>query len=84
MEKINYKLNNEIMEKNKIFTFKTNINCGGCIAKVTPFLDSAKGISSWKVDIANKDKVLTVVSDGIPEGEIMKIVQNAGFKIETV
>ena len=28
----------------KTFTFKTNINCGGCIAKVTPFLDEVKGI----------------------------------------
>ena len=24
--------------------FTTNINCGGCIAKVTPFLDNKEGI----------------------------------------
>lgn len=72
------------METNKTFTFKTSINCGGCIAKVTPFLDSTKEISSWNVDTANKDKVLTVISNGITEEEIMKIVQSAGFKIEVI
>lgn len=72
------------METNKIFTFKTNINCGGCIAKVTPFLASAKGISSWNVDVTNKDKILTVVSDGISENEIVEIVKNGGFKIEII
>ncbi|SBV92873.1 heavy-metal-associated domain-containing protein [uncultured Dysgonomonas sp.] len=68
----------------KTFTFKTNINCGGCIAKVTPFLDEVKGISNWNVDTANKNKVLTVVSDGITENEVIDTVQKAGFKIETI
>ncbi|GAB6121503.1 heavy-metal-associated domain-containing protein [Dysgonomonas termitidis] len=68
----------------KTFTFKTNINCGGCIAKVTPFLDEVKGISNWNVDTTNKNKVLTVVSDGITESEVIDTVQKAGFKIETI
>lgn len=66
----------------KTFTFKTNINCGGCVAKVTPFLDKVNGVSSWNVDTANKDKVLTVVSDGITENEVIDIVKEAGFNIE--
>lgn len=68
----------------KIFTFKTNINCGGCIAKVTPFLDEVKGISNWNVDTANKNKILTVVSDGISESEVIDTVQKAGFKIDMI
>ncbi|EGJ99716.1 MULTISPECIES: heavy-metal-associated domain-containing protein [Dysgonomonas] len=68
----------------KTFTFKTNINCGGCIAKVTPFLDEVKGISNWNVDTENKNKILTVVSDGITESEVIDTVQKAGFKIETI
>lgn len=67
---------------NKTFTFRTNINCGGCIAKVTPFLDSLQGVAKWSVDTANKNKVLTVVSDGISVEEIIDTVQKAGFKIE--
>jgi copper chaperone len=62
--------------------FKTNINCSGCIAKVTPFLNDAEGISHWEVDTNNKDKILSVESDGITEAEVIKKVQEAGFKIE--
>lgn len=66
--------------ENKKFQFKTNINCSGCEAKVTPFLNDIK--SDWKVDTTNKDKVLTVNSEGINEQEVIEAVQKAGFKIE--
>ena len=69
------------MEK-KDFQFKTNINCGSCVATVTPFLNDAEGICHWKVDTSNKDKVLTVKSEGITEKEVIEAVQKAGFKIE--
>ena len=68
--------------ENKQFQFKTNINCGGCIASVKPYLDKAEGIWHWEVDTANKDKVLTVKSEGITEQEVILTVQKAGFKIE--
>ena len=68
--------------ENKQFQFKTNINCGGCIASVKPHLDKAEGICHWEVDTANKDKVLTVKSEGITEQEVILTVQKAGFKIE--
>jgi len=67
---------------NKNYQFKTNINCGGCVASVKPFLDKAEGICHWEVDTNNKDKVLTVHSDGISEQEIIETVQKAGYKIE--
>lgn len=62
--------------------FKTNINCGGCVASVTPFLNEVEGISHWEVDTTNKDKILTVHSDGITKEEVIQKVQEAGFKIE--
>lgn len=68
--------------ENKEFQFKTNINCGGCIASVKPHLDNAEGICHWEVDTANKDKVLTVKSEGITEDQVIETVQKAGFKIE--
>lgn len=64
--------------------FKTNINCGGCVAKVTPFLNDADGICQWDVDTANKDKILSVNSKGITEEEVVRKVQEAGFKIEVL
>jgi len=69
---------------NQSLQFKTNINCGGCIAAVKPHLDNAEGICHWEVDTTNKDKVLTVKSDGIAQPEIIDIVKKAGFKIEPI
>lgn len=66
---------------NKTLKFKTNINCGGCVAKITPFLDKTEGISHWDVDIANRDKILSVHSEGITEAEVIQKVEKTGFKI---
>lgn len=70
--------------ENKELQFKTNINCGGCIASVKPHLDNKSGIAEWNVDIADKDKILTVKSEGITQEQVMEVVQKAGFKIEPV
>ena len=66
----------------KTLKFKTNINCGGCVAKITPFLNEAEGVCHWDVDTTNKDKILSVHSEGITEKEVIQKVQEAGFKIE--
>ncbi|PKP08107.1 MAG: hypothetical protein CVU09_17380 [Bacteroidetes bacterium HGW-Bacteroidetes-4] len=65
-------------------TFKTSINCGGCVARVTPALESLKGIARWNVDTGNPDKILSVQTDGITEEEIIQKVQESGFKIERI
>ena len=69
---------------NNTLTFKTNINCGGCIAKVKPFLDEKQGIAEWEVNTENKDKILTVTLDGISPNEVVETVKGAGFKIERI
>ena len=66
----------------KTLKFKTNINCSGCVEKVTPFLNDANGICHWDVDTANKDKILSVHSEGITEEEVSQKVKDVGFKIE--
>ena len=63
--------------------FKTNINCGSCIKSVTPFLDEAVGEGNWKVDTANPDKVLTVVTEE-EVADVIEAVTDAGFKIELI
>ena len=69
--------------KNKNLVFKTNINCGGCVASIKPHLDNAAGIEHWEVDAAHKDKILTVTSNTVTEQQVIQTVENAGFKIET-
>jgi len=66
----------------KTLKFKTNINCSRCVAKVTPFLNEGEGICHWDVDTTNKDKILSVHSEGITEKEVIQKVQEAGFKVE--
>ncbi|HSD13174.1 MAG TPA: heavy-metal-associated domain-containing protein [Flavobacterium sp.] len=64
--------------------FKTNINCSGCVAKVTPFLNPLLGENRWEVDTTAKDKILTVSADNLDEKALLEQVKNAGFKIESL
>ena len=68
----------------KQYQFKTNINCGGCVAKVTPVLNSNPDVKEWKVDTANPAKVLTVETQNLKEDDIKAIVAKAGFKAESL
>mgnify|MGYP000994544798 CR=1 FL=1 len=64
--------------------FKTNINCGGCVAKVAPFLNQLEEVENWKVDTANPDKILTVSGEDLSCELIQQSVERAGFMIEQV
>jgi len=68
------------MEKLK---FKTNINCGGCIAKFTPHIKDAQGVQAWSVDTTTPDKVLTIEGD-LTESEAIALVTKAGFQVREV
>jgi len=68
--------------EDKKMQFKTNINCGGCVSKVTPILNNKEEISHWEVDTTHTDKILTVVSKEMNEQEVVEVIQKAGFKIE--
>ena len=66
----------------KKIKFKTNINCNGCIASVTPYLEKVRSIDHWEVDISNKNKILTVKGEDLKKEEIEAVVKEAGFEIE--
>lgn len=70
--------------ENNTLKFKTNINCMGCVSKVTPELNKLTAIENWEVDIRNKDKVLTVEVSSDKQDEIISAVEKAGFKIEKI
>lgn len=63
--------------------FKTNIKCSGCIAKVTPFLNEALGNDSWKVDVTNPSKILTVVGEK-DHDKVIQAVKKAGYNAEAL
>ncbi len=64
--------------------FKTNINCGSCVAAITPHLNANKEIKSWAVDTANPQKVLTVETDSLSGETVAQIVEKAGYKAEAI
>jgi copper chaperone len=68
----------------KQYQFKTNINCGGCVAQVTPALNANTGINEWSVDTANPAKILTIKTESLGQDELKAIVEKAGFKAEVL
>ncbi|HRO47975.1 heavy-metal-associated domain-containing protein [Agriterribacter sp.] len=68
----------------KTIQLKTNINCGGCVAKVTPALNETIGENNWQVDTQNPSKILTVSGTEVNKDEVIKAVKKAGFKAEEV
>lgn len=67
----------------KTYKFKTNINCGGCIKKVTPYLNQLSDIE-WKVDIRDESKILEVKTSSVEAGVIIGKVKEAGYEIESL
>jgi copper chaperone len=66
------------------YKFKTNINFGGCVAKVTPLLNNKEGIEKWEVDINTPEKILTVETEDLPAAKVIEEVKKAGFTIVEV
>lgn len=61
------------------YQFKTNINCGGCIARVAPILNGNEDIKKWDVNTADPAKILTVETEVLSEAEVVALVKKAGF-----
>jgi hypothetical protein len=61
--------------------YKTNLNCGNCVAAVTPHLDAEGRIRRWSVDTKHPDKVLTVEGEGVGTEAVERLVAAAGFKV---
>ena len=68
----------------KTVKFKTNINCAGCVAKVSPFLNDHEGLESWDIDTSTPDKILTVELEDSDPITIIEAINKAGFKIESI
>jgi hypothetical protein len=61
--------------------YKTNLNCGSCVAAVTPHLNGEGRIRRWSVDTGSPDKVLTVEGDGVGAAAVGRLVAAAGFRV---
>ncbi|MBV07871.1 MAG: hypothetical protein CMN21_01485 [Rubinisphaera sp.] len=61
--------------------YKTNLNCGSCVSKVKPYLDSDPQINQWSVDTGTPAKILTVEGDSISRESLAQHLDQAGFKL---
>lgn len=68
----------------EILKFKTNVNCGGCIATITPHMNKVEGIVNWQVDTANPQKIMTVEADGLQPEVVVETLKKAGYKAEPI
>jgi len=62
--------------------FKTNINCGGCIAVVKPHLDQMQGLLKWEVNTSVPEKILTAEIDGISAAQLKETIEKQGYSAE--
>lgn len=69
------------MEK---LTFKTTVNCGSCIAKITPAMNELDEVENWKVDTDNPDKIMTVEGDDLSPELIIETLKKVGYKAESL
>ena len=68
----------------KTFKFKTTIKCSGCVANVTPILNSETTIQNWSVDITDPEKILTITTAGDQPVKSIELLEKAGYKIEPI
>lgn len=65
--------------------FKTNINCGGCIASVTPTLNTLKGVNKWEVDTSTPDKILSIQAEnGLAAQEVVESLKKRGYQAQKI
>ncbi|NBA84456.1 hypothetical protein GVN16_01710 [Emticicia sp. CRIBPO] len=65
--------------------FKTSINCGGCVATVTPVLNKIEEISEWNVDTLNPEKILSIeTSEPLDPAKVIEKLKEAGHKAELI
>lgn len=69
---------------NTVLKFKTNLMCQGCKMSITPILNNTDGIEKWELDLQQKDKQLSVYSNGISASEVISILQEAGYRCEEI
>src|SRR5687768_15761058 len=80
IESAGYKV--DLVQSDDVLKFQTNINCAGCVAKATPFLDAAVGSTNWSVNtsVANKELVVKAKS----EEKVLEALKQAGFKAQRI
>lgn len=69
----------------KTLKFKTNINSGGCVDRVSSYLNNAQEIMHWDINTGDGNKVLTVIgNDRLEQRDVVDIISLAGFSARPI
>lgn len=60
-------------------TFKTNLRCSACEAKIKPLFDAEPSIERWSVNLESAEKPLTV-HGAVPVNRVAELLQQAGYR----
>jgi copper chaperone len=68
----------------KTFEFTSTIKCQACVNVVSPVLNNFPGIHSWKVDLQDPSRKLTIQADTLDETKLQEALKNIGYTITPV
>lgn len=68
----------------KTFYLKTNVNCGACIKKITPYINEIDEVETWSVDTEHPDKIMKVVLEEGGPSTVIEALSQAGYKGEKI
>ena len=61
-------------------TFITNMTCGGCLEKVSPYLEAEPTVLGWEADFSDAAKLLHVELESADSADqVIHAIQQAGF-----
>lgn len=61
--------------------YRTNLNCGSCVASVAPHLNAEPSIRRWSVDTQDPRKTLAIEGDDVSAATVERLVAAAGFQV---
>jgi len=68
----------------KTFEFTSTIKCQACVNAVSPVLNNFPGIYSWKVDLQDPSRKLTIQAETLDETKLQEALKNIGYTITSV
>ncbi len=65
-----------------VLVFRTHVRYKKDQRRIAPVLDGDGRILQWSVDLADRDKVLRIVTDALLTGQVVDLLQGAGYACE--
>lgn len=61
-------------------TYKTNLKCQACEAKIKPVFDADPSIRNWRVNLMSPDRLLTVEGPAVDSRHVESLLESVGYQ----